>query len=341
MKPSLYCPVCSRPIVDFHYSAPMVTCFSCDQRYGVVSGKLSNRSSIYEVLLYLTAKLPRLYKRYYTFQITTPERTLKRLQFSVAGKADRVPVHSGDIVSVLYTLQGYVMKQLVAITNHTTGKSYVLDSPIPSPSYLAVTIGSITIGLIVIAALSGANMLLTTGLSALGVLLYLKSTNIAHLTTPILTNEVREGRRLLADQRLMAQKRQIETRIDELHHECKSNQVLIEQVETLKQKMTQVDQTLYSARIYRATSAVKILKQQITNSHRLIREYERTAKMVEIEVDTSWIADQLPDAENFSLRIFERLEELKTIEDQNQQLKLQLAAYEEVNYPGIPEYREV
>ncbi|MGI0490103.1 hypothetical protein ACN4EK_32355 [Pantanalinema rosaneae CENA516] len=341
MKPSLYCPVCSRPIVDFHYSAPMVTCFSCEQRYGVVSGKLSNRSSIYEVLLYLTAKLPRLYKRYYTFQITTPERTLKRLQFSVSGKADRVPVHSGDIVSVLYTLQGYVMKKLVAITNHTTGKSYVLDSPIPSPSYLTVTIGSLTLGTIVLAVLSGANMLLITGLSALGIVLYLKTANIAHLTTPILSSEMREGRRLLADQRLMAQKRRIETRIDELHHECKSNQVLIEQVERLQQKMAQVDQTLYSARIYRATSAVKILKQQITNSHRLIREYERTAKMVEIEVDTSWIADQLPDAENFTLRIFERLEELKTIEDQNQQLKLQLAAYEEVNYQGIPEYREV
>lgn len=341
MKPSLYCPICSRPIGDFHYNAPLVTCLSCDQRYGVVSGKLSHCSSIYEVLLYLTAKLPRLYKRYYTFQITTPERTLKRLQFSVPGKADRVPVHSGDIVSVLYTLQGYVMKKLVAITNHTTGKSYVLDSPIPSPSYLTATIGTIMMGMITLAAFSGANMLLTSSLSAVGVLVYLKTGNIAQLTTPILSTELREGRRLLADQRLIAQKRQIETRIDELHHECKSNQVLIEQVEKLKHKMSQVDQTLYSARIYRATSAVNILKQQIVNSHRLIREYERTAKMVEIEVDTSWIADQLPDADNFTLRIFERLEELKTIEEQNQHLKLQLAAYEEVNYQAIPEYREV
>ncbi|NJP08290.1 MAG: hypothetical protein HC866_01470 [Leptolyngbyaceae cyanobacterium RU_5_1] len=342
MRLSLYCPSCSRPIGDLHHSSSQaqVTCSSCNTQYGVVYGKLSRCSSIAEALLYLTSKFPSFYKRYYTFQITTADRTLKNLQFSIAGKADPVPVHRGDIVSVLYTMQGCVMKRLVAIANHTTGKHYVLPTPIPSASQHAITLSTVVTGFVVGSFLSGVNLVLPSILSALGVLAYLKLTHSAQLTSPPLEHQEHHSKRLLADQQLMAQQRKIEQRIQELNHECKSNQLLIEQLETLKQKMSQVDQTLYSARIYRATSAVNILKKQIANNQRLVREYARTLKMIEIEIDTSWIAEQLPDAENFTRKILERLDELKTIEDQNQSLKLQLTAYEEVRYEGIQEYRK-
>src|SRR5512147_828418 len=133
MKLSLHCPACDRPISPAHrISEPEINCPSCGQRYGVLYGKLFRLASIQEALLYLTAKLPSFYKRHYTFQIITPDRTLKNLQFSIPGKADVIPVHQGDMVSVLYTMQGYVMNKLVAIANHTTGKRYVLPDPIPS-----------------------------------------------------------------------------------------------------------------------------------------------------------------------------------------------------------------
>ncbi len=145
----------------------------------------------------------------------------------------------------------------------------------------------------------------------------------------------REGNRLLSDQRLLIQKSRIDHRIGELNHECKTNQVLIEQLENLKQKMGEVDPHLYSARIYRSTSVVKILKQQIANNHRLIREYRHAQKMIDIEVETSWIADQLPEASDFTRTIVSKLEELKVIEEQNQFLKLQLSAYEELKSTSI------
>lgn len=293
-------------------------------------GKLSQRSSIQEALLYLKSTLPSFYKRHYSLQITTADRTLKQLQFSVPGKADVVPVHSGDIVSVLYTMQGYVMKKLVAIANHTTGKQYVLPAPIPSASHQISLLLTAATGFVVVSFVGGVNLVLTSVLSAFGILAYLKLTHSAHLTTPPLESQAHTGQRLLADQRLLAQQRKIQQRVEELRHERQSTQALIDQLERLKQKMAQVDHALYAARIYRATGAVNLLKQQIVNNHRLVREYERTAKMIEIEIDTSWIADQLPEAENFTRTIVSRLAELKEIEDQNHSLKLQLAAYEEV-----------
>lgn len=341
MKLSLCCPSCGKTIAELHRHSlqSQIVCLSCGERYGVVYGKLSRRSSIQEALLYLKSTFPSFYKRHYTLQITTVDRTYKNLQFSIPGKADVVPVHRGDLVSVIYTMQGYVMKKLVAIANHTTGKNYILPQPIPSSSRHALKLLTIVSGFLGISFLTGFNVLLTALLSAIGVLLHLKLSNQAQITSPMLDNHESQDQRLIADQRLMAQHRKIEQRIAELEHESKSNLMLIEQLETLKRKMSQVDQALYSARIYRATGAVKILKQQIVNSHRLIREYGRTLKMIEIEIDTSWIADQLPDVENFTRTIIGKLAELKEIEEQNQSLKIQLAAYEEVGLYGIGTYQ--
>lgn len=339
MKLSLHCPTCSRPIADLHTVTTEVSCSVCRHQFGIVYGKLSKRSSIHETLLFLTAKLPKVYKRHYTLQITTPERTLKQLQFSVPGKTDSVPIHYGDIVSVLYTMHGYVMQKLVAITNHTTGKSYVLPKPIPSASHLTIALGSVMTGLLVASYLSGTNIFLTSVLGASGALAYLKLTHTAQLTTPSLDTDKVRGDRLLADQQLLVQKRKITQRVEELQHDSQSNQVLINQLGTLRKKMAHLDERLYAARITRTASAVSILQQQIENNQRLVREYTRTLKMIEIEVETSWIADQLPEADNFTRKIIQKLEELKAIEEQNQSLKFQLAAYDEVGY-GIQRYGE-
>jgi len=338
MKLSLYCPTCSRPIADLNSTTPQIVCAACQHRYGVVHGKLSKHSSINEPLLFLNDKLPSFYKRHYTLQITTPDRNLKQLQFSIPGKADPLSVHYGDVVSVLYTMQGYLMKKLVAVTNHTTGKRYVLPKPVPSTTHLTLTLTTIVLGLLVGSFMSGVNVFLVSVVSALGVLAYLKVTHSAQLTSPSLDTHGREGTRLAGDQRLLAQKLKIEHRMDEIGHECKANQGLIDRLEDLKRKMIDVDQQLYAPRIFRTTGAVTLLKQQITNNQRLVREYRRALQMIEIEVETSWIADQLPDASNFTRAIMQKLEELKAIEDQNQFLKLQLAAYEEVKHHVIPGY---
>jgi len=344
MKPSLSCPACGKAIADFYpkLAQPQVHCVACNQHYGLVYGKLTVCSSLPEALFDLKRGLPSVYKRHYTLQITTADRSLKKLQFSLPGKAHTIGVHRGDVVSVLYTMRGYVMQQLVAIANHTTGKNYVLATPIPSFTHHVAVLLLLTGGIVATTIGTGANLLFALLLTVIGSLTYLKVANSAQLTTPPLDSQTHStSKRLQADQELLAQKRKIEYRIAELQHERQANRALIEQLTTLKEKMAAVEPTLYSARIYRTTHAMKILQQQITNNQRLVREYERALKMIEIEVDTSWIADQLPDVENFTRTILERLTELKAIEAQNQSLKLQLTAYEEVKYHGIEDYQAI
>ena len=338
MKASLYCPSCSRPIADVHNHSSPVTCAACHKRYGIVYGKLSRRTSLFETLFFFSPRLPSFYKRHYTLHITTPDRTLQQFQFSLPGKLDELPVRYGDIISVLYTMQGYMMKKLVAITNHTTGKRHILSAPIPSRWYQALLLSLGVMGVLALAYLNGISLLWVGAVNLLGILLYLRVTNMTKLSSVPLGTPGSESGRLLTDQKLLIQRQGIERRVEELNHESSSGHALIEQLERLKQKMLDVDQELYSARIYRSTTAIRILKQQIVNNHRLVREYRRAQRMIDIEVETSWVADQLPDAENFAQAIAQKLTELKEIEDQNQFLKLQLAAYEEVNYPRLPSY---
>ncbi|HEY9907209.1 MAG TPA: hypothetical protein V6D18_06330 [Thermosynechococcaceae cyanobacterium] len=329
MKLSLHCPTCSRPIA-LSPQIQQISCPACGSEFGVVYGKLSKHTSLPETLLYLTARLPQIHKHHYTFQITTPDRTLQQLQFSTPGKVDSVPAQAGDLISVLYTLQSYGMRSLVAISNHTTGKGYVLPRPIPSGSHLTTTVGTAILAVLLASYFIGLNLFLAGSVSAVGALMYLKLTNMAQLSSPALQAQGREGNRLLADQRLLGQKRRIEARMGELEHDCKANQMLINQLATLKRKMQTLDQSLYVTRIDRADRAVNLIEQQNINNQCLMREYGQAAKMIEIEVETSWIADQLPESSDFISKILRKLDELKSIESQNQALKLQLTAYDEL-----------
>jgi hypothetical protein len=52
--------------------------------------------------------------------------------------------------------------------------------------------------------------------------------------------------------------------------------------------------------------------------------------MIEIELETAYLADQLPDAHDFTGAILSKIAELQAIEDRNRQLRLELEANEEV-----------
>lgn len=234
------------------------------------------------------------------------------------------------MVSILYTTQGQVLKKLIAIVNHTTGGSYVLPAPAPSPTYLISTHGTVSALVFLSLLLSGANLWLVSLLSVAGLFAYVKLVNAAELSSPPLQVDNREEARLLADQKLIAQQWRLKQRVEELRGECLSNQRLIGQLESLKRKMLDLDAQLYGRRVTRTNSAVEILKQQIINNQRLVTEYLRTTRMIDIELETSQIADQLPEAEDFTSAILGKLNELQRVEDQNQSLRFQLEANEEV-----------
>ncbi|OLP19095.1 hypothetical protein BST81_07755 [Leptolyngbya sp. 'hensonii'] len=314
----------------FQEEHSQLACTTCGRAYGVLYGKLSGRSSIAEAVIHLTAKLPTLYKRHYELRITTPARSLKVLKFSVAGKADEIPVRHGDLVSVLYSSRGYVLEKLVGITNHTTGRSYAPPYPIPSYSRALVTRGTI-LGLAFLSLMAlQVNPLLITGfLLAIG-FVWMKVADAVRITSPPLRPQVQEEARLMFDQELLTQQVKIERRVEELRHEYYTNNSVIGQLEKLQQKMATFSESLYQARISRINRAIEVLKQQSGSAQRLIAEYRQMLEMIEIEVEASRITEQLPDAEDFARAILIRIEEINETEAQNQNLRFQVEANEEV-----------
>lgn len=330
MTPAIRCPSCNRLLDRVHPDGVcQVSCSSCRQRFGVVYGKLSGWFSNREAMLYLTPRLPSFYKRHYDLRVTTPGRNLKRLRFSMPGHEDRVPVRPGDRISIVYKMRGTGMEKLVAIYNHTLGKNYYLPSPVPSSDYLLTTRGALSAVLICWAVLNGLGGFLTYGLGAIALLVYARLVDVAELTTPPLRPTHSGEVRLAQERDLLDQKFLIERRIETLRQERSAHQDLIQRLQSLRGKMMALNPAFYATRVASIESAVRLLKQRIHQDQRLVDEYTQTTQMIEIELESAYLADQLP-LEDFTETILSKLDELMAIEERNRNLGLQLEANDEV-----------
>lgn len=331
MTPLISCPSCSNSIGRVGSDGTLqATCRSCKRNYGAICGKLSKRSSNWEALLYLNSTAPSVFKRKYEFRLATPDRSLKVFKFSTPGKEDKIPVYSGDQISVLYSTQGSAIAKLVAVNNHTTGENYVLPSAVPSVGYLMMTRGSLSTLLFFYAIFSGFSLIFTSCLGMLGIWMYSKLVDSVELTSPELQTNIRAEATLMAERKLLAEKIRIDQRIELLNHERCANQELSKRLELLKKKMFNVGETFYGTRITKINSAMGLLEKRIADDQYLINEYLHAIKMIDIELEASSLVDQLPEAENFTSTILNKLNELKAIEEKNRNFELQLEANEEV-----------
>jgi len=331
MFPAVRCPSCSKSLGQINADGQLqIDCSTCRRSYGVVYGKLSGRSSRWEAILYLTTKLPSFYKRRYEFRITTPGRDLKVLKFSTLGRTDRVPVRLGDRISLLYAMRGSMMQKLISVNNHTIGKTYRLPRPIPSSGAVFRALGTISVGMFFYVLFTGYGFWLTTGLGAIAFLVATRVMDNAELTTPALQPHDRQEAQLIEERKLLGQKLLLEERVEALRQEGLENQSLIKQLQALKEKMRRFNPQLYATRIQRLDRAVALLQQRTQHDRYLLEQYDQTSRMIEIELETAYLADQLPDAHDFTGAILSKIAELQAIEDRNRQLRLELEANEEV-----------
>ncbi|NJN57543.1 MAG: hypothetical protein HC879_08595 [Leptolyngbyaceae cyanobacterium SL_5_9] len=328
---SVNCPRCDRALGQISPDGLLqIQCPSCRQHYGAVYGKLSGWSSQPEAMLYLSDRLPSFYKRRYQFRITTPGRSLRLLKFSTPGLRDQIPVRPGDKISILYSTCGSGIKKLLAIHNHSTGQKYHLPSPVPGLGYLLATRGGASSAIALGSLAAGAGVLATTGLGAIALLLYSRLVDAAELTSPDLQPDVPGDARLMSELELADQKVILTRRIEQLRHEGYAHRDFIKRLTALKEKMLSVGAALYATRIAKIDRAIKLLKQRINQDRHLVNQYAQTIRMIEIELEASYLAEQLPEADDFTSTIMGKLDELKAIEDRNRNLWLELEANEEV-----------
>lgn len=335
MIPSISCPSCNRALGRVSPDTPLqIECGSCHQRFGVVYGKVSHWSSQRETLFYFRPNWPSLHRRRYEFRLTTPGRDLKVLRFEVPGGQDTVPVHPGDRLSIFFTPQGDRLKKLLAIQNHTIGKHYHLPFPVASPSYLMATRGLLVVIGAVGALLTGFSNGLVYGLGAIACIAYARLVNTATLTTPELRPAVSVEARLLQERRLLEQKFRLGKRMEIVQQECYSHQDLIQRLQALRNRMMQVNPTLYGGRASRIERAVRLLGQRIHHGRLLIDQYGETIRMLDIELETAYLSDHLPGLEDCSGAILHRLAELREAEEQANALRLQIEANEDIQRFG-------
>jgi hypothetical protein len=285
-------------------------------------------------MLYLSPSLPKIYKRRYEFRITTPSRHLKVLKFSLPGEEDRVPARPGDRISVLYSGQGNVIRKLFAIHNHTNGRSYQPPKPIPSPRHLVATRGMVASAALGAVVFGGLEVLALPGIvGALALYAWSHWTDRAELSTPALHPDNALESRLLGEQHLAQQHQQLASRVDELHQEDMTNRDLIRRLRSLREKMLKVDASLYGTRVGQIEKAIRLLQMRLQHNDQLVGRYAEAMNLIDIELETASLADQLPNGYDFNDLngdLFTKLEELKTIEARNRDLRLQLEANEEV-----------
>lgn len=331
MFPSVRCPSCSRSLGQINADGQLhIDCPACRRSYGVVYGKVSGRASRWEAILYLTAKLPSVYKRRYELRITTPGRDLKVLKFSTLGRGDRVPVRLGDRISLLYAMRGSMMKKLISVSNHTVGKTYSMPRPIPTTGTTFRALATLSVALFFCVLISGYGFWLTTTLGAIAFLVATRVMDTAELTTPQLQPHDRQEARLIEERNLLGQKLLIQERVEALRQEGQENQSLIKQLRSLQEKMRRFDSHIYAARIQRIDRAIVLLHQRTQHDRDLVTQYEQTSHMIEIELETAYLADQLPDAHDFTGAILSRIAELKSIEERNREFRQEIEANEEV-----------
>lgn len=330
MHPIASCPRCARSLGRFESDGGFrATCTACRLSLEGFWGRLSHWHSAGEPLFYLSPSLPKLFRRRYEFRITTPGRDLKQLTFTTPGLADQVPVQAGNRVSVLYTSREGRMERLMAIHNHSLGKSFRPAQTIPSVGSVWRTRGGVSAALGVGALFGGVDL----GLIAAGAIAFSLSTrftHVAHLSVPELRRDRPDEARLLAELRLVQQRGELGDRITQLRQENQEHKELIKRLQALRGKMLTYNPTLYAPRVSRLETAVRLLQQRIDHNRHLVQEYHQTIEMLDIELEAASLVDRLPDADGFTHHLLQRVEELRAIESQNQATLAQIQAIPEV-----------
>lgn len=330
------CPACAEMLYfpqleDAFQGEPMLAyCGKCQFKYGLTSGRvldLHGAGAVPQRQWFWTRKSAPLCR--YRLRLGTGAAPPPTFELSLPTPEEGwsptghrpSPAALDDRVSVLYTLPNRGPSELVRFTNHTQDRHWLLGKPGQQARSLGqgVGVGILVSGGILASLLQGPIEVLLW----LGVLptAFYGGRAMMHWRSPRL-QPGREQQQLAAEQKLLGQIFQLQQRLTQLRQETQADLKVVQRLEALKQRMVAVAADLYSDRIARIENAVNVLNQQLGLSQSLIDGYAQALEMLQIEFETSRLVEQLPD--DLGHRILSRLEELKAIEAQRDQINLRV-----------------
>ncbi len=161
---------------------------------------------------------------------------------------------------------------------------------------------------------------MTFGLLALAALA-LAAAGFAHVLAPV---ERPRGESTL----LRGEHRRLLARADEGDRFIAEQEHLLQEIGRLQQMMREVDPELYRARLARLDDARDLLRRQIRMERDLIHEYEKTQRILEVEMESVRVVGRLESDVIESIE--QRLMELDAARQANREMRYQLEANEEV-----------
>lgn len=319
MLNQLNCPCCKKPLYlpqagQFDEDVLEVICAACKSKYALVYLEVLNFASSVEPIQWQRSGQPIKYNRSYKLRALTLNKAIKAINFSTPEQDEELQAPPGDELLLLYTMRGNQLENLVFVINCTTGQVCQSLALIGRARVAGVNAALVTLfggGLLSI-FIPGV-ILVTTIPSAIAVGVYVMRRKLPK------ERDNRVLAKLAAEQKLLQYKFTLEQPVETLRQEEVSNQRLIRRLELLQQKMLKVGE-LYKERAEKIESAIMILEKQLRLIEHLIAGYTRLAEMIDIEYETSRLAEQLP--ENMDAQILRQLDELKAIEAKKEELAL-------------------
>ncbi len=107
-------------------------CPKCSYSYGAVTGKLEKRYSRQVTIQRKTKNQFGVYKRDYELRVLTPQGTQQVFKFQIDGKEDRIKARRTDQVTVLTTLRGGAVEDVVWQGVTRSGSTIRYRRPRPS-----------------------------------------------------------------------------------------------------------------------------------------------------------------------------------------------------------------
>ena len=316
----LTCPSCRKPLFlhelnNLCQAGPeAILCSNCRYKFALVVGRVVWVSV--EVMQKSEGnKGTQTFERVYDFRLEMENGRMEQIKFPTSERVPELQIVPQDRLLLLYTWNAKTLSNLIQVDNITTGRRLSLNSPdksaMNSGFIMGGLIGLLGIGVVGYELLSPKQALYVFAPSALtaGVVAYRRSRPQE--------KDPQIAQRLLADQKFLARRHELEQEIVKLESEKSGNGNLVDQLTSLQAKMKR-HLDIYRDRVETCAKAIDVLEQQNSLLDQLLAGYQQVLDMVDIEFSTHQITDQLP--QDIDSQILKRINALQELEEQKTNL---------------------
>lgn len=319
------CPKCSRILGEVGPDGVLRTvCAGCRYRFQVLQGRLASRTPR-RIAVEGPGSRVGVTPRYFELVLDLPGRR-EPVAIRVGAKAEGITVRAGDLVSVMHSLDGEALSELLVIENHTTAERFAIDPIGTKTRDHAVGLSFLTAAFLY-AGLGVGGAPPAVVLTLPFVVLFASWFLFVWLLSPRAKLAAAERHRLASVQSLLERKRALEEQRNAIARDTELRSITATRLLDLKRKMESVGLDAYQPRIALIERALAGMEEQLSLDRQLSDSYARAITMLEIEYESGFAAElDLDPGEE----VVARLDELRQLQERHAELARELSANAEV-----------